>query len=357
MKEKTDNILNQIAKGIVIPAAPLALKGNRAFDERRQRALIRYYLEAGVGGVAVGMHFTQFEIRLPGINLFEPVLRTCSGVIDRYTEETGRPVAKLAGICGHTKQAVKEAVLARELGYDLGVVSMTAFRGAQTGEMIHHLRELAGIIPLFGFYLLTGVGGIVLPYDFWRQLAELENIIGIKIAPFNRYQTLDVVRAVAEAGKENDIVLYTGNDDSIIHDLITPFKYKVGDSCKTVRIRGGLLGHWAFWTKKAVELLEEIHGITNSGDVIPAELLTRAAQITDVNAAVFDACHTFAGSIPGVNEILRRQGLFEGIWTLKPEEGLSPGQREEIDRVYESYPHLNDDQFVRENIDRWMKDC
>ncbi|MFC1558482.1 dihydrodipicolinate synthase family protein [candidate division KSB1 bacterium] len=356
MKNKSEIILNQINKGVVIPAVPLALTKERAFNEKRQRVLIRYYLEAGVGGIAVGMHFTQFEIRLPSIDLFEPVLRTCSEVVDQYSEETVRPVAKLAGICGLTKQALKEAELARKLGYDFGVVSMTAFKGASTQELIYHMRELSRIIPLFGFYLLTGVGGIVLPYDFWRQLVDLDNIIGIKIAPFNRYQTLDVVRAVAEAGKENDIVLYTGNDESIVHDLITPFRYKVGDSYKTVRIKGGLLGHWAFWTKKAVELLDEIHGIVNNDEkTITAELITRAAQLTDVNSAVFDAAHTFSGSIPGLNEILRKQNIFEGIWTLKPDEILSPGQREEIDRVYESYPHLNDDQFVKENIDKWLK--
>lgn len=356
MVNKTDVIMNQIKKGVVIPAVPLAITRDRVFDEKRQRVLMRYYLDAGVGGVAVGMHFTQFEIRSPGIDLFEPVLRTCSEVVDRYSEETGRPVARLAGICGLTKQAIKEAETARELGYDFGVVSMTAFRGALAQEMIYHMRELSRVIPLFGFYLLTGVGGIVLPYDFWRRLVRLDNVVGIKIAPFNRYQTLDVVRAVAEAGKENDIVLYTGNDDSIIHDLVTPFRYKVGDSYKTVRIKGGLLGHWAFWTKKAVELLEEIHGIVNGNDnTVPAGMLTRAAQLTDVNSAVFDASHVFAGSIPGVHEILRRQGIFEGTWTLKPEEVLSPGQLEEIDRVCESYPHLNDDRFVEENIDKWLK--
>lgn len=347
-------ILELIRRGTVIPASPLALNSKRQFDERRQRALMRYYIDAGVGGIAVGMHFTQFEIRNPGIDLFEPVLRLCSEEIDDYAAKTGRTIAKVAGINGRTPEALRQAEKARELGYHFGIVSMAAFRGAMEQEMIHHMRELAEVMPMFGFYLLTGVGGIHLPYAFWQELVQIENIVGIKIAPFDRYGTVDVTRALADSGRENEITLYTGNDDTILYDLITPFRFGSAESAKTVRIRGGLLGQWACWTKRAVELHQRLLRVADGLEPISPELMTLSAQITDANAALFDPANGFAGSIPGVNEILRRQGLLEGIWTLKRNEVLSPGQLEEIDRVCAAYPHLTDDTFVAENLERWL---
>ena len=349
-------ILDLVRRGTVIPATPLALNKDRTFDERRQRALMRYYIDAGVGGVAVGMHFTQFEIRSPGVDLFEPVLRVCGEEIDAYAKKAGRPIVKVAGLSGQTATALKQAEKARELGYHFGIASMAAFKGAMEQEMVHHMRELAKVMPMFGFYLLTGVGGIKLPYEFWREVVEIENVVGIKIAPFDRYGTIDVARALADAGRENEITLYTGNDDSIVYDFITPFRFGPADSSRTVRIRGGLLGQWACWTKRAVELHERLLAIAEGGKPITPELLTLSAQITDANAALFDPAHNYAGSIPGVNEILRRQGLLEGVWTLKRDEVLSPGQLEEIDRVCAAYPHLTDDDFVRKNLDRWLND-
>lgn len=347
-------ILELVRRGTVIPAVPLALDARRRLDERRQRALMRYYIEAGAGGVAVGMHFTQFEIRTPGIDLFEPVLRICAEEIDRCAQKTGRPIAKVAGFSGRTETAVRQAQIARDMGYHFGIASMAAFRGAMEQEMVHHMRELSKVMPMFGFYLLTGVGGIKLPYSFWREVVEIENIVGIKIAPFDRYGTIDVTRALADSGREKDITLYTGNDDSILYDFVTPYRYGPPETARTVRIRGGLLGQWACWTKRAVELHARLLKISESGEAITPDLLTLSAQITDANAALFDPAHNYAGSIPGVNEILRRQGLLEGIWTLKRDEVLSPGQSEEIDRVCAAYPHLTDDDFVRQNLERWL---
>lgn len=341
-----------IRQGTVIPATPLALTRERRFDPRRQRALMRYYLDAGVGGIAVGMHFTQFEIRNPGIDLFEPVLRLCSKEIDAWSD---RPIVKIAGINGRTDSALEQVRIARDLGYHCAIVSMAAFKGALEQEMLHHVRELGKIMPLFGFYLLTGVGGIHLPYPFWQELVEIESVIGIKIAPFDRYGTNDVVRALAGSSRADAITLYTGNDDSIVHDFITPFRFGPAGAARTLHIKGGLLGQWGCWTHTAVQLLKQLHRIQAGEEPLTPEILTLAAQITDANAALFDPAHTFAGSIPGVNEILRRQGLLEGIWTLKREEVLSPGQAEEIDRVCQAYPHLTDDDFVAANKDRWLQ--
>lgn len=343
-----------IRSGVALPASPLALNASRRFDADRQRVLMRYYVDAGAGGVAVGMHFTQFEIRNPGIDLFEPVLKTCAEELDRLSISRGRPLLKVAGINGRLESAVRQTKLARDLGYDVAIVSMAALGGSLDREMVHHMSEIAAIIPVFGFYLLTGVGGIHLPYRFWREMVEIENIYGIKIAPFDRYGTVDVVRAVVNAGRENDITLYTGNDDSIIHDLVTPFTFDGPRGPRTVHIKGGLLGQWACWTKTAVELLGRVQAWQGSGEPLPREWLTLGAEITDANAAIFDAAHRFAGSIPGVNEILRRQGLLEGVWTLKPDEVLAPGQAEEISRIYAAYPHLNDDAFVAANLARWL---
>ncbi|MFW6146088.1 MAG: dihydrodipicolinate synthase family protein [Planctomycetota bacterium] len=345
-----------IRRGTVIPAMPLVLDAARRLDERRQRALVRYYLDAGAGGVAVGMHFTQFEIRRPGIDLYEPVLRLTAEEADAYVARTGRPVAKLAGINGVLSDARRQVATARELGYDYAVISMAALRGCLEQEMLHHIRELARVMPLFAFYLPVAVGGVAMPAAFWREVVEIEAVHGIKIAPFNDYSTLDVVRAVAESGRADAITLYTGNDNSIVRDLITPFRFGAGDGARTIRVRGGLLGQWACWTRRAVELLDRLHAIVDGGEPIDPDLMTLASQITDANGAIFDVAHHYAGGIPGIHEILRRQGLLEGIWTLKRDEVLSPGQAEQIDRVCAAYPHLNDDAFVRENLDRWLAD-
>src|SRR5437870_3098676 len=327
----------RLREGVVIPAHPLALTADRKLDERRQRGLTRYYLAAGVGGVAVGVHTTQFEIREHG--LLAPVLQLAA------EEMRGTDAIRIAGIVGSTAQAVKEAELAAGLGYQAGLLSLAALSSASTAELLQHAHAVASVIPLFGFYLQPAVGGRVLPYEFWRSFAEIENVVAIKMAPFNRYQTIDVVRAVAESSR--DITLYTGNDDNILIDLLTPFRF----GARTRRIRGGLLGHWAFWTNKANSLLNE----TRNHAVLTTTALTKAAQITDANAAIFDAAHNFHGCIPGIHEILRRQGLLEGRWCLNPEEELSPGQMEEIDRIHAAYPDQNDDEFVKEHLHEWLR--
>jgi dihydrodipicolinate synthase/N-acetylneuraminate lyase len=330
-----------LRRGLAIPAHPLALSARRQLDERRQRALSRYYLAAGVGGLAVGVHTTQFAIRDPKIGLFEPALTLAAEEMNR----AARPVVRIGGVCGATKQAVSEAATLRELGYHSGLLSLGTLRDRAEAELLAHCREVAAVIPVFGFYLQPAVGGRALPYSFWRQFAEIENVVAIKIAPFNRYQTFDVVRAVADSGRD-DIALYTGNDDNIIADLLTPYRV----DGRTMRIVGGLLGHWSVWAKRAVELLAECQSATAS-----PEWLQRAVEVTDSNAAFFDAANGFHGCIAGLHEVLRRQGLLEGIWCLDPHETLSAGQSEEIDRVYRAYPHLNDDAFVAAHRDEWLK--
>lgn len=330
-----------LQRGVVIPAHPLALNAQRKLDERRQRALSRYYLAAGAGGLAVGVHTTQFEIRDPKVGLFEPVLTLAAEEMDRAQ----RPLVRIAGICGATKQATSEAQTLRTLGYHAGLLSLAALRDATEDELIAHCRAVAEIIPVVGFYLQPAVGGRVLPYSFWRRFVEIENVVAIKMAPFNRYQTLDVVRALLEAGRD-DIALYTGNDDNIVVDLLTPFRF----GGRERRIVGGLLGHWAVWTRRAVELLERCHRETAS-----PELLRLAVEVTDCNAAFFDAANNFRGCIAGLHEVLRRQGLLEGTWCLNPAETFGPGQREEIDRVYRAYPHLNDDEFIARHRDEWLR--
>jgi dihydrodipicolinate synthase/N-acetylneuraminate lyase len=328
----------------------LALDARRKLDERRQLALFRYYAAAGAGGLAVGVHTTQFAIRDPKVGLFQPVLELAADAMRR----AGAGLVLIAGICGPTPQAIREAGLARKLGYHAGLLSLGALKAASEEELLAHCREVARTIPLFGFYLQPAVGGRALSYRFWRRFVELENVVAIKMAPFNRYQTLDVVRAVAEAGREN-IALYTGNDDNIVLDLLTPFRFQHEGKDLQRRIAGGLLGHWAVWTKKAVELHAQCRRLARTGKPVPARLLTQAAQVTDANAAFFDAANGYAGCIPGLHEVLRRQGLLEGTWCLDPNEQLSPGQSEEIDRVYHAYPHLHDDEFVAENRDKWLR--
>ena len=335
--------------GQVIPACPLALTSSRRLDERRQRALIRYYTAAGSGGVAVGVHTTQFAIREPRHGLFRPVLELAAEELRAADVRLARRHLRVGGICGQTEQAVAEAELLRSLGYDAGLLSLGALREATEDELIRHAQAVAEVIPVVGFYLQPAVGGRVLPFTFWRRFAEIPNVVAIKMAPFNRYQTLDVIRAVAEAGR-GDIALYTGNDDNIVLDLLTPHRF--GGQEK--RIVGGLLGHWSVWTRRAVELHEQCRMLSQSGQPIPAEMLRLAIEVTDSNAAFFDAANGFAGCIAGLHEVLRRQGLLEGLWCLDEHEALSAGQLAEIDRVYAAYPHLNDDAFVAEHRDEWL---
>ena len=346
-------IRRALQRGLVIPACPLALNASRKLDERRQRALLRYYAAAGVGGVAVGVHTTQFAIRDPATGLFGPLLELAADELARTDAGRPEPLVRIGGICGDTPQALREAALLRELGYHAGLLSLAALKDAGDDKLIAHSRAVAEVLPVVGFYLQPAVGGGVLPFAFWRRFAEIENVVAIKIAPFNRYQTLEVVRAVAEAGRE-DIALYTGNDDNIVLDLLTPFRFTVGTRAVERRIVGGLLGHWAVWTRSAVELLEACHRAVNSGGGVPAKLGRQAGEVTDCNAAFFDAANDFAGCIAGLHEVLRRQGLFAGTWCLDLDEGLSPGQREEIDRVYAAYPHLNDDAFVAAHREQWL---
>jgi len=371
-----EQVRARLSEGLAIPACPLALNAQRRLDERRQRALFRYYLAAGAGGLAVGVHTTQFAIRDPKVGLFKPVLELAAAELrsSRRKEahasksEIRNPKSEIevslltsaatklgiAGICGQTKQALGEAALARELGFHAGLLSLGALREASEDELLDHCRRVAEVLPLFGFYLQPAVGGRVLPHSFWRRFAEIENVVAIKIAPFNRYQTLDVIRAVTETGRD-DIALYTGNDDNIVLDLLTPFRFSVDGKQVERRIVGGLLGHWAVWSHRAVELHAECRRVATSGEPIPSELLRRSVEVTDANAAFFDAANGFAGCVPGLHEVLRRQGLLEGIWCLDPEETLSPGQREEIDRVCRACPHLSDDEFVATHRDEWLR--
>jgi hypothetical protein len=347
------SILQTIKKGIAIPAHPLALTAERRLDEGRQRALSRYYIAAGAGGLAVGVHTTQFAIRQPKIGLFEPVLRLAAEEMDRADANRSTPLVRIGGVCGETSQAAAEATLLRDLKYHAGLLSLGAVAAWDDERLLTHCKEVAQILPLVGFYLQPAVGGRLLSYSFWRRFAEIENVVAIKIAPFNRYQTLDVVRAVAESGR--DIALYTGNDDNIVLDLLTPFSFDANGQCARRRIVGGLLGHWSVWTKRAVELLDECHAVVDENRGIPVSLLEKSIQVTDSNSAFFDAANKFAGCIAGLHEVLRRQGLLEGIWCLDPYETLSPGQQDEIDRVYRAYPDLNDDEFVREGRESWLK--
>jgi dihydrodipicolinate synthase/N-acetylneuraminate lyase len=341
-------VLALLRRGTVIPAHPLALNEDRKLDARRQRALSRYYLDAGAGGLAVGVHATQFAIREAG--LYEPVLRLAMEEAQGWAK---RPLVMIAGLSGRTAQARREAATARGLGYAACMLSLAPMSGASVDEMIEHCAAIAKEVPLIGFYLQEAVGGPRLPVAFWRRFAALENVVAIKIAPFNRYRTLEVIRGVVEARAEDRIALYTGNDDHIVLDLATPFTLPRDGRDVTVRIKGGLLGHWSVWTKRAVEQLERIHRAVEAGKV-DAALIALDARVTDANSAFFDVANDFAGCIPGCHEVLRRQGLLEGTWCLDPREALSPGQAEEIDRVYAAYPDLNDDEFVRANLSRWL---
>ena len=382
-------VRRRLQEGLVIPASPLALTPERKLDDRRQRALFRYYLAAGAGGLAVGVHTTQFEIRDPKSALYRPLLELAVEELSR-AESQGPPLVRVAGICGLTDQAAAEASLARELCYTAGLINLSRLKEASDDGLVDHCRVVSETIPLFGFYLNPSLGGRPLSYRFWRRFAEIENLVAVKVAPFDltvrtmvgkktrrpaegsispcgpgrnpippaleqlpfdRYKTLDVIRAIAESGRE-EVALYTGNDDNIVLDLVTPYRFAVNGGTRERRIVGGLLGHWAVWTRRAVELLERCHAV---GDAMPPmSLLRLAVEVTDCNAAFFDAANGFAGGRAGLHEVLRRQRLLEGIRLLDPSEGLSPGQREEIDRVCLAYPHLNDDTFVAEHLDEWL---
>lgn len=362
------NFRQHLLTGHVIPAHPLALTPHRTLDERHQRALTRYYVAAGAGGIAVGVHTTQFAIRDPRVGLYRPVLELAAETADAALRDEGsatrppspvpRPFIKIAGLVGDTAQAVREAEVARALGYHAGLLGLAALGDARDDVLVRHCRAVADVIPVMGFYLQPAVGGRALGYRFWREFAEIPNVVAVKIAPFDRYKTLDVVRAVAESGRD-DVALYTGNDDSIVLDLLTPFPCVQGGRRVHRRIVGGLLGQWAVWTRRAVELLDEVRRLRTAdpegGATLDARWLTRAAALTDANGALFDVAHDFAGCIVGLHEVLRRQGLMRGVWTLDPRERLTTEQAAEIDRVLRSYPELTDDEFVAEHRDEWLR--
>jgi len=345
-QEIPDEALATFRAGTVIPAQPLALDAERGLDPRRQRALSRYYLDAGAGGLAVGVHTTQFAIREAG--LFGPVLELAAESAAAWTDRTPFLVA---GAIGDTEQALAEARVARSLGYHAVLLGLAALRGESEASLIAHCRSVAEEMPVVGFYLQRAVGGLELPRSFWRRFAEIENVIGIKVAPFDRYATLDVVHGVAEAGAAERIALYTGNDDHIVLDLAVPFRTEAGE----LRFAGGLLGHWSVWTRTAVEILERCRAVRGES-AVPVDLLALDSAVTDCNAAFFDVANGFHGVIAGCHEVLRRQGLLAGRWCLDPDEDLSPGQAEAIDRVYRLYPELADDDFVAANLDRWLSD-
>lgn len=332
--------------GTVIPAHPLALNADRTLNEVYQRQLTRYYIASGAGGIAIGVHSTQFAIRSPHVNLYEKVLAIAADEIER--NRPPYPFLKIAGICGRTEQAIKEAQLANQYGYDLGLLSLGGLNEWSEDQILLHAKEVAEIIPIIGFYLQPSVGGRIFSYDFWAKFAEIKHLEAIKVAPFNRYQTLDVVRALCHSSRKDDIALYTGNDDNIVADLLTTYAFPINGKLVTKEFVGGLLGHWAVFTSKAVALLEEIKTCKRTNFTGVQALLTKGVQVTDMNAVIFDSAHQFKGCIPGIHEVLRRQGLLPGRWCLDPEEDLSAGQMEEIDRIFNAYPDLVDHTFLQD---------
>lgn len=333
-------------KGTIIPAHPLAIDEQKKLNENRQRLLTRYYIASGVGGVAVGVHTTQFAIRNPEFNLLETVLRLAAEEVE--AAKLDRPFIKVAGICGPTAQALSEAKLALKYGYDMGLVSLGGLKDYTEAQLLDHVRQVAELIPVFGFYLQPSVGGRIFSYQFWEQFVEIPGVKAIKTAPFNRYQTLDVVRAVACSSRKDDIALYTGNDDNIVADLLTTYRFNVNGRIVEKQYAGGLLGHWSVWTQKVAGLFDRVKNCINDNYKGAGELLAEGIAVTDMNAAIFDPSHAFHGSIAGIHEVLKRQGLLEGIWCLEDHEVLSPGQADEITRVAAAYPHLTDDSFVKE---------
>lgn len=353
MKQLTDEKYNLLLKGTAIPAHPLALHADKTLDVKHQRALTRYYIDSGAGGIAIGVHSTQFEIRNPQYNLFKPVLKIASEEVDAAGLE--RPFLKIAGVCGPVSQAKKEAETALELGYDMVLLSMGGLAALSENDLIERTQIIADVLPVFGFYLQPSVGGRVFSYDFWCRFAEIENVLAIKTAPFNRYYTFDVVRAVCNSSRNEKIAIYTGNDDNIINDLLSTYRFEVNGKVVEKDIVGGLLGHWAVWTKKAVEIFNNLKTYKEKTNLYNSSWLTLNLQITDANAAFFDPAHSFKGCISGIHEVLMRQGLMESIVCLSNHEELSPGQTDEIDRVYKAYPFLNDDDFIKANLEKWLK--
>ena len=349
------DVFGRLAAGCVIPAHPLALTSGGKLDERHQRALTRYYLAAGAGGLAVGVHTTQFAIHDPQIGLYEPVLQLAAETA-RAVASTGQstPPVMIAGLVGDTRQATREAALAAEMGYHLGLLSLAALKGRSIEGLVDHARQVAEVIPIMGFYLQPALSHVVLPGEFWSRFVEIPNVRAIKIAPFDRYQTLDVLEAVAHSGRRDDIALYTGNDDHIVMDLLSRHEFPTAHGTVSLRIVGGLLGQWACWTKRAVETLETIRHLHETAEPISPQLLVMANQLTLANKAIFDADHGFAGCIPGISYVLRRQGLMTTTQALAPSDRLSPGQTDAIDHIRHSYPHLTDDAFVEANLSTWL---
>lgn len=352
MEVKRKEALNILRDGCVIPATPLVLKDDRTFDEKGQRLLMQYYLNAGVGGIATAVHSTQFEIRNRGIDLFEPIIRLVSREIETFEKKHQKTIFRICGVCGPVKQAVREAELALKYGYDAVLLSPGGLNDLSERELIERTKAVTEVLPVIGFYLQKAVGGRALSYQYWEKICEIKDVIAIKCAPFNRYETMDVVRAVANSSRCNDITLYTGNDDNLVVDLLTPYIIPAAGENREVRFRGGLLGQWCVGTRQAVKMFEEIRRIRNE-ELIPIDLLTKAVQITDINKAIFDADNGYKGCIPGIHEVLRRDGLYQNILCLDPLEVLSPGQADEITRVYQMYPQWSDKEFIKENIDRW----
>jgi hypothetical protein len=346
-------VLDTLREGCVIPAHPLALTSEGLFDEQHQRALARYYIAAEAGGLAVGVHTTQFEIHAPNVGLYEPVLTVAAEEMDRADTTREVPLVRVAGVVGKTRQAVCEAMLASEIGYHTALLSLGAMSDADENELISHCKAVSEILPIFGFYLQPAVGGRVLSYEFWRRFCEIDNVVAVKIAPFNRYQTLDVVRAVIDSGRV-DMALYTGNDDNIVMDLVTPYRLERKGEIVERRIVGGLLGHWAVWTHAAARLFEECRTVARSGGPITPEFAAKAIETTDCNAALFDAANGFAGCIAGINHLLYEQGLLGSPRLMDPNEKMSPGQAEELERIRRAYPHLMDDQFIEQHRDEWV---
>ena len=350
MRDKAKHILNE---GAMIPAIPLALDKNRKFDEKKQRTLIRYYLDAGAGGIAVGVHTTQFKIRDPGIDLFHVVVETVLDEIGRFEQKNGKTIVKIAGVCGKTEQALSEARFAAKKGADAVLLSPGGLMDLSEDEMIERTAAVACVTGVIGFYLQPAAGGRIFSAGYWKRLSDIEGVAAIKCAPFDRYRTTELARGVACSKRCGEIALYTGNDDNILADLLTTYEFEIDGKKVEKRFAGGLLGHWAVWTKTAADIFERVRQCRTRGH-IPADLLKLGIKITDANSAFFDAANGYAGCIPGIHEVLRRQGIFEGVWCLDPSETLSVGQYEEIDRVYREYPELNDDDFVRSNLHKWL---
>ena len=337
-----ERALQILQGGTVIPAIPLALTENRKLDEKYQRRMIRYYLEAGSGGVAAAVHSTQFEIRDPQHNLFEPVLELVSDEIGKYEAQTGKTIIRIAGACGEAPQACREAETAKRLGFDAILLSPGGLGHLTEEQLLERTRAVAEIMPVIGFYLQEAVGGRKLSREYWRELADIPNVVAIKCACFDRYRTEDLVKGVMESSRWEEVALYTGNDDHIVMDLLTPFAH----NGRKKFFVGGLLGQWSVWTNRAVEIFSACKDCRNTG-TIDIGLLTVAEHLTEANGAVFDVAHKFAGCIPGMHYVLMKQGLMRGLWCLNPEEVLSEGQAEEIDRLWAAYPEIADDEFVK----------